>query len=193
MLNIESSYKHRWKKILVLRFAFFTWHMVNFQEMSSNVRKSTFEHLRPAKIQLNLLICAAWLDSQGCKMSSCGQHRLCSGFATLHRLILAFVGRTCQKVRILTLRLKWGEMQKLVFEHMRTAKAKRNLRSRAVWSGPSPPITWSLDFTKRVNGEQMPGRDFLHTRNETKSVHFAYTRRYAVGKHVFGLKRTAKA
>ena len=140
MLDIEASYKHRWKKILVLRFAFFTWHMVAFQEMSSNVRKPTFGHVRPAKIQINLRIRAAWLDSQGCKVSSCRQHRLCSGFATLHRLILAFVERTCQKVRIFMLRLKlWGEMQNLVFEHMRTAKAKRSLRTRVVWSGPSLP------------------------------------------------------
>ena len=47
--------------------------------MSRNVRKRTFEHVRPAKIQISLRIRAVWsesslgtiLDSQGCIVSSC--------------------------------------------------------------------------------------------------------------------------
>ena len=37
-----------------------------------DVRKCTFEHVRPVNIQINLRV----LDSQGCKVSSCAQRRL---------------------------------------------------------------------------------------------------------------------
>ena len=45
------------------------------------------------------------LDSQGCKVSTC-YNEDCDKTARIHRLIRVFVGRTYQKVRFLTLRLK---------------------------------------------------------------------------------------
>ena len=45
--------------------------------MSRNVRKRTFGHVRRAKIQIRIFI-KRILDSQGCKISSCGQRRLWS-------------------------------------------------------------------------------------------------------------------
>ena len=48
-------------------------------------------------------------------------------------------------------------MPKSVFEHMRTAKALINLRN---------------------SGEQMPGRYFAHTCDESESMHFARARRH---------------
>ena len=49
-------------------------HMFLQNYLSSNVRKRTFEHVRPAKNQFSFT--GRILDSQGCIVSSCGQQRL---------------------------------------------------------------------------------------------------------------------
>ena len=52
---------------------------------SRNVKKRIFGHVRPAKIQISLSLIRIFnwriLDSQGCKVSSCGQRRLISDCA----------------------------------------------------------------------------------------------------------------
>ena len=35
-----------------------------------------------------------------------------------------------------------------------------------------------LDTMEGINGEQMPGWDFAHARDESESVHFAHVRRH---------------
>ena len=54
--------------------------------MNRQIRKRSFPHVRPAKIQISLRILAVWSDSslggrQGCKVSKCGQRRLRSDCA----------------------------------------------------------------------------------------------------------------
>ena len=80
---------------------FFTWHLLN-----RIVRQRTFAHVRPVKILIRLCESAVWSesslgafsDSQGFKVSSCGQRRLWSDCAdvqadlSLRWAHLVFVG-----------------------------------------------------------------------------------------------------
>ena len=74
--------------------------------MSRNVKQRTWEHVRPAKIQISLRIRAGWSES------SQGAFWIAKDAKSLHadnedsdhiarksRLIWVYVGRTCQKVR----------------------------------------------------------------------------------------------
>ena len=72
------------------------------------MRKSIFGHVRPAKIHsCSLIGIFTWriFDSQGCIVSSCEDNEDYDQTAQMRRLSLVFVGRTCQKVRFLTLLL----------------------------------------------------------------------------------------
>ena len=83
------------------------------EKMNRNVRECTFRRVRPARIQISLRIRAVWSES------SLGAFWIAEDAKFLHtnnddsdqtawirRLIWVFVGRTCQMVRFLTLRLK---------------------------------------------------------------------------------------
>ena len=83
----------------------------DFIHINRNARQRTFGHVRPAKIQISLRIRAGWSES------SLGAFWIAKDAKFLHadnedsnqtarmrRLIWVFVGRTCQKVRFLTLR-----------------------------------------------------------------------------------------
>ena len=82
--------------------------------MSRNFRKRTFGHERPAKIQISLRIRAVWsesslgafLDSRGCKVFLRADNEDSNQTARMHSLIWVFDGRSYQKVRFLTLRVK---------------------------------------------------------------------------------------
>ena len=82
--------------------------------MGRDVRKQTIGHVRLAKIQISLRIRAVWSES------SLGKFWIAKGAkflhadnedsdqtAWMHKLIWVFVGRTCQKVRFLRLRLMY--------------------------------------------------------------------------------------
>ena len=75
------------------------------KNLSRNVRKRTYEHVRSAKIQIRLRIRAVWSEF------SLGACWIAKDVMFLHvdnkmrRLIRVFFFRTCQKVRFLTLRL----------------------------------------------------------------------------------------
>ena len=81
------------------------------RDTSRNIMKRTFGHVRPVKILIRLRMRAVWSES------SLGASWIAKGAKFLHadnedsdqtarlrRLIWVFVGRTCEKVRFLTLR-----------------------------------------------------------------------------------------
>ena len=83
-------------------------------QMSRNVRKDTFLHVRPARTQISLRIRAVWSES------SLFARRNVASFlpknaasedsdqtARMRRLVWIFAGRTCPRVRFLTLRCNW--------------------------------------------------------------------------------------
>ena len=84
------------------------WQLSN---KSNNMRKGTFRYVRPTKTQISLRIRAVWLESslpawrnfaflviKKCPSEESDQT------ARKRRLIWNFAGRTCRKVRFLTLR-----------------------------------------------------------------------------------------
>ena len=80
--------------------------------MRNNVRKCTFWHVRPAKIQISLRIRAVWsefslgafLIDKDAKLFHVDNENS-EQTAPMRRLICVFVGRICPKVRFLTFRL----------------------------------------------------------------------------------------
>ena len=87
-----------------------------FCYLNRNVRKRPFGHVRLVKIQISLRIRAVWSES------SLGAYWTAKGAKFLHannedfnqtarmrRLIWVFVGRTCEKVRFLTLRFLYSQ------------------------------------------------------------------------------------
>ena len=72
--------------------------------------------MRPAKIQIRLRECAVWSESslgafwiaKDAKFLR-ADNEDSDQIARMRRLIRVFVGRTCRKVRFLTLQLKWLE------------------------------------------------------------------------------------
>ena len=81
--------------------------------MSHEVRKCTFGHVRPAKIQISLRIRAVWPESSLGAVGTTKDAKFLYAdnedsdqTARMRRLIWVFVGRTYQKVRFLTLRNK---------------------------------------------------------------------------------------
>ena len=80
--------------------------------LSHNVRKRTFWRVRPAKIQISLRIRAVWSEYLLCAFLIAkdatflhADNEYSDQSARMRRLIGIFVGRTCQKVLFLTLRL----------------------------------------------------------------------------------------
>ena len=69
-------------------------------------------------------------------------------------------------------------MRKRVFGHMRTAKAQISLSSAQSDHGLRCLLTELLNTTECINGEQMPGLDFVHARDESESVHLEHARRH---------------
>ena len=86
-------------------------------QLSHNVRKPTFGHVRPAKIRISLRICAVWSESsldafwiaKNTKFLH-GNNEDADQTARTRRLIRVFVGCTCQKVHFLTLLLNYTLM-----------------------------------------------------------------------------------
>ena len=75
--------------------------------MSRNVKKRTFGHVRPAKIQISLRIQKPqWLhfNRLECKVFFHADNEDSNQTARMRSLIWDYVGRKCQKVRFLTLR-----------------------------------------------------------------------------------------
>ena len=78
-----------------------------------NVRKRTFSHVRPAKIQISLRIRTVWSETslsafwiaKDAKFLHANKEDS-NQTARMRRLILVFVERSCQKVGFLILRLK---------------------------------------------------------------------------------------
>ena len=92
------------------------------EHLSRNIRKHTIGHVRPANIQISLcgrslirIFTGLFLDSKGCRVSSCGLLRLWLIWIWLLRLIWISVGRTCQKVRFLTLRHNFSRCRSFTF------------------------------------------------------------------------------
>ena len=84
--------------------------------MSRNDRKRTFGKVRPAKIQIRLRICAVWSESSLCAFWIAKDAKFLHAdnedsdqTARMRRLIWVFVGRTCQKVPLLALKLIYVE------------------------------------------------------------------------------------
>ena len=80
--------------------------------MNRNVRKRTFLHMRPTKTPISLRIRAVWSESSLTawrNFASLGIQNAPSEDSDqtvrMRRLIWIFAGRTCMKVRFLTLRL----------------------------------------------------------------------------------------
>ena len=82
------------------------------RHVRGNVRKHTFGHMRPVKIQISLRIRAVWPESllgafwiaKGAMFSHADNEDF-EQTARMCRLIWVFVGRTCQKVRSTMLQL----------------------------------------------------------------------------------------
>ena len=79
--------------------------------MNRNVRKRTFGHVLPAKIQISLRRRAVWSESSLGAFWIANDAKFLqtdnedsNQTARMRRLIWIFVGRTCQKVRFLTMR-----------------------------------------------------------------------------------------
>ena len=78
--------------------------------MGLKIRKRTFGHVRPVKIQISLRIRAVWSESslnafwiaKDAKFLY-ADNEDSDQTARMRRLIWVFVGRTCEKVRFLTL------------------------------------------------------------------------------------------
>ena len=62
--------------------------------------------------------------------------------------------------------------------HVWSAKAQISLRDAQSDQGLRCPLTYSFDIIECINGEQMPGWDFAHARDESESVHFAHVWRH---------------
>ena len=80
--------------------------------LSAKVIKHTFEHVRPAKIQIRLRIRAVWSESSLGTLTIAKDAQFAQAdkdnsdqTAWMHRLIWVIVGRTCSKVHFQTLRL----------------------------------------------------------------------------------------
>ena len=78
--------------------------------MKCNVKKRTFCHVRQAKIQISLRIRAVWSESSlgafWIAKDSKFRHADNDGYdwsVQMRRLIWVFAGRTCQKLRFLSL------------------------------------------------------------------------------------------
>ena len=74
------------------------------------VRKRSFDQCCPVKIQISLRICAGWSESSQGTFMIANDAKFCDNedtdqTAKNSRLVWVFVGRTCQKVRFLMLRL----------------------------------------------------------------------------------------
>ena len=88
-------------------------------KISHNGRKRTIGHLRPAKIQISLRVRAVWSESSpGAFWIAQDAYFLhadnedSNQTARMRRLIWVFAGRTCKKVRFLTLRfILWKTMK----------------------------------------------------------------------------------
>ena len=81
--------------------------------MSRDVRKRTFKHVRPVKIQISLRIRAVWSESslpafwiaEDAKFHYVDNEDS-NQLVRMRRLIWVFLKSTCQKLRFLTSRLK---------------------------------------------------------------------------------------
>ena len=86
----------------------------NNYAISPNVRKCTFGHVHPAKIQISQRIRAVWSESSlgafwidDDANFHYAENEDTNQTARMRRLIWVFIGRTCQKVRFLTLRIPY--------------------------------------------------------------------------------------
>ena len=70
--------------------------------------------------------------------------------ARMRGLIWIFAGRTCLKVRFLTLLFKWAASCENVSSDMWTAKAQISLRIHAVWSRPSLSTNRIIEYQKML-------------------------------------------
>ena len=93
-------------------FPYFTRINYCLNYMSHTVRKRTFWHVRPKKTQISLCNCAVWSEfplstrRHFAPLAIQNAHNEDSNqTAWMRRLIWIFAGRTCPKVRFLTLRL----------------------------------------------------------------------------------------
>ena len=82
--------------------------------MSRRIRKRTFGHVRPAKIQISLCIRTVWLESHvgifwitKDAMFLQADNENSDETSWVRRIIWVCVGRTCQKVHFLTMWLKY--------------------------------------------------------------------------------------
>ena len=139
------------------------------------------------------------LDSQGWYVSSCWQRR--QGSDCAHAQVhLSLVGRTCQIVRFLTLRLEltrllWSELLPKQIQQKHVSPricAQRRPRSACASAqadqGLRCPLTESLKTIECINGEQMPRWYFAHVQDESEFVHFSYAQRHFFAWHGLHLK-----
>ena len=116
---------------------------LSMNNLSGNVRKRTFWHVRPTKTLIRLRIRAVWLESSLSAWKSLASvpiENAASEYsgqtARMRRLIWIITGRTSPKVRFLTLRLIWSQkrdMYCLVFLHMAPLWLMLDIRVLANW------------------------------------------------------------
>ena len=104
---------HKKEKSLELLYSVGNTVVFKIIYFSRNVGKRTFGHLRPAKILIRFFT-ERILDSQGCKVFH-SDNEYSDQTARMCRLICVFVGRACQKVLFIPLRLiYWLELISLI-------------------------------------------------------------------------------
>ena len=108
------------------------------KQTGRNVRKRTVVHVLPAKIQIRLRIRAVWSESSLCAFWIAKDAKFLHAdnedykqFAQMRRLLWVFNRRTCKKVRILTLRLKYEKYDLICRTQTTIGGAHSHMRKHA--------------------------------------------------------------